>query len=87
MPTSEWHIEVEFQEDDTHTNATVVLRLPDRELQARGHATRNPADKPQPRVGEEIATARALNDLTSQPLEQAANEISAVTHQPANIHG
>jgi len=62
-----WHVEVEFQEDDTSTNAAVLLRLPDSsELRARGNAKRNPADPAQPRIGEEIAAARALSDLAHQ---------------------
>jgi hypothetical protein len=86
MPTAGWHIEVEFDEDDTQTRAALLLRLPDgTELRSRGHAKRNPADPPQPRIGEEIAAARALSDLTHQLLEKAAAEISEVTHRPATI--
>jgi hypothetical protein len=86
MHTVGWHVEIDFDEDDTHTNATLLLRLPDGvELRSRGHAKRNPSDEPQPRIGEEIAAARALADLTHQLLEKAAGEISEVTHRPATI--
>ena len=86
MQTVGWHIEVEFDEDDTTTRAALLLRLPDgAELRARGHAKRNPSDQPQPRIGEEIAAARALSDLTHQILDKAAGEISEVTHRPASI--
>lgn len=86
MQTVGWHIELEFDEDDTHTRSALLLRLPDgNELRARGHAKRNPADQPQPRIGEEIAAARALSDLTHQLLEKAAAEISDVTQRPATI--
>jgi hypothetical protein len=86
MPTTGWHIDVEFDEDDTRTRAALLLRLPDgSELRARGHAMRNPSDDPQPRIGEEIAAARALSELTHQLLDKAAHEISAVTHEPAAI--
>ena len=44
------------------------------------------ARQPQPRIGEEIAAARALADLTSQLLEKAAAEITEVTHKPAFIN-
>jgi hypothetical protein len=88
MPAVGWHIEIEFDEDDKHTKAALLLRLPDgAELRARGHAMRNPADQPQPRIGEEIAAARALSDLTHQLLEKAATEISEVTHRPATVSG
>jgi hypothetical protein len=86
MQTVGWHIEIEFDEDDTTTRSALLLRLPDgAELRSRGHAKRNPADQPQPRIGEEIAAARALSDLTHQLLEKAAGEISEVTHRPASI--
>lgn len=86
MPTVGWHVDVEFDENDTHTRAALLLRLPDgNELRARGHAMRNPADSPQPRIGEEIAAARALADLTHQLLDKAAGEISEVTHRPAAL--
>ena len=86
MQAVDWHVEIEFDEDDTQTRAALLLRLPDGvELRARGHAKRNPADAPQPRIGEEIAAARALADLTHQLLEKAAGEISEVTHRPATI--
>ena len=87
MPTVGWHIEVEFEEDDTHTKAALLLRLPDAtELTARGHAKRNSSDQPQPRIGEEIAAARALSDLVHQLLDKAADEITEVTHRPATIN-
>jgi hypothetical protein len=86
METVGWHIEVEFDEDDTHTRAAVLLRLRDGvELRARGHAQRHPDDQPQARIGEEIAAARALSDLTHQLLDKAAGEISEATHRPATI--
>ena len=87
MPTVGWHIEVEFEEDHTHTKAALLLRLPDdSELRARGHAKRSSADKPQPRIGEEIAAARALTDLISQLLEKAAHEISEASNRPPSVH-
>ena len=86
MSTVGWHVEVEFDEDDQNTHAVLLLRLSDgTELRARGHAKRNPADQPQARIGEEIAAARALSELTHQLLEKAASEIFEATHQPADI--
>ena len=82
----EFKLEIEFEEDDNQTKAALLLRLPDGvELRGRGHAMRNPADAPQPRIGEEIAAARALSDLTHQLLDKAAGEISEITHRPATI--
>ncbi len=82
-----WRIELTFDEDDIRTDATARLQLPDgAELQAHGHARRNPADPARPKIGEEIASARALSDLVHQLLEKAAGEIEEVTHEPAHLH-
>ncbi|MET8807272.1 DUF1876 domain-containing protein [Streptomyces sp. NPDC004546] len=75
-----WHIELEFKEDDQHTKAAALVRLPDgSEVRAHGHATRHRVDSNQPRVGEEIAGARALNELAMQLLTKAHDEIDAAS--------
>ncbi|MFD5796112.1 MULTISPECIES: DUF1876 domain-containing protein [Streptomyces] len=84
-----WHVEMEFQEDDTHTRAVALVRLPDgTEVRAHGHASRHRVDANQPRVGEEIAGARALNELAMQLLTKAHGEIDAEsgrTSHPINV--
>ncbi|MGW0880042.1 DUF1876 domain-containing protein [Streptomyces sp. NPDC002671] len=85
-----WHVEMEFiEEDETHTRAVALLRLPDgTEVRAHGHASRHRIDPNQPRVGEEIAGARALNELAMQLLTKAHTEIDAVsgrTSHPINV--
>lgn len=51
-----WHVELEFTEDDQHTRAVAMVRLPDgTEVRAHGHASRHRVDSRQPRVGEEVA--------------------------------
>lgn len=87
MASKAWSIEVTFEEDDVRTDATARLRLPDgTEISADGHARRNPADPARPKIGEEIATARALSDLVHQLLDKAATEIEEVTDEPAHLH-
>jgi hypothetical protein len=86
MPTT-WTIEVTFSEDDVRTDANAVLRMADgAELTANGHARRNPADPARPKIGEEIATARALSHLVHQLLDKAAGELEEVTHEPTHLH-
>lgn len=81
-----WHIGMEFVEDDSHTESAAVLRLRDgTELRAGGRANRHPHDPQQQLVGEEIAAARALNDLARQLLEKANSEIERVTHEDAHV--
>ncbi|MGP3981602.1 DUF1876 domain-containing protein [Streptomyces sp. KR80] len=81
-----WHLDLEFREIDTKTEAAVLLRLQDgTELRAHGRANKHPDDPSQPRVGEEIAAARALNDLARQLLAKAGVEIEEVTHLKAHL--
>ena len=84
-----WHVEMEFVEDDQHTRAAALVRLPDgTEVRGHGHATRHHTDSYQPRVGEEIAGARALNELATQMLNKAHGEIDAAsgrTSHPINV--
>jgi hypothetical protein len=80
--TTSWNVELDFREDVDHTRATAILRTPGgRELRGHGQAKRNPADRPQPVIGEEVAGARALSALAHELLEFAAGEIEA------NVHG
>ncbi|MEU6669756.1 DUF1876 domain-containing protein [Streptomyces sp. NPDC046727] len=85
-----WHVELEFkEEDDQHTRAVALLRLADgTEVRAHGSASRHRVDANQPRVGEEIAGARALNELAMQLLTKAHEEIDAAsgrTSHPINV--
>ncbi|MGW1839161.1 DUF1876 domain-containing protein [Streptomyces sp. BBFR2] len=84
-----WHIEMEFQEDTHRTRAAALVRLPDgKEIRAHGYASRHPADSNQPRVGEEVAAARALNELAMRLLTKAHDEIdqaSGRTSYPLSV--
>ncbi|WP_210588317.1 DUF1876 domain-containing protein [Streptomyces sp. GESEQ-35] len=83
-----WHVELEFQEDETHTRTVALVRLPDgTEVRAHGHASRHHTDPNQPRVGEEIAAARALNELAMQLLTKAHGEIETASGRTSHpIH-
>ncbi|MGW4804675.1 DUF1876 domain-containing protein [Kitasatospora sp. NPDC004272] len=78
-----WHIEMEFQEDGDRTRAAAMVRLADgTELRGHGSATRRHGDRPQLRVGEEVAGARALNDLAMQLLTKAHDEMTRPAGDP-----
>lgn len=80
-----WHIEMEFREEGARTSAAALLRLGDgNELRAHGYSSRHPSDPEQLRVGEEIAGARALNELASQLLTKAHGEIQEVSPVPTH---
>ncbi|KPC61502.1 DUF1876 domain-containing protein [Streptomyces chattanoogensis] len=75
-----WHVELEFEEDHHRTRAAALVRLPDgTEVRSHGYASRHPADSDQPRVGEEVAGARALNELAMKLLTKAHDEIDAAS--------
>jgi len=54
-----WHVELEFKEDDQHTRAAALVRLPDgKEVRAPGNASRHRTASNPPRVGEGGAGAQ-----------------------------
>lgn len=76
MMTSQWTVDVRFEEDPEHTIAVATMRTPSgRELTGTGRARRNPSDRPVARIGEEVACARALSGLTRALLDYSADEI------------
>jgi hypothetical protein len=68
-------VQITLDEDEEHTEARATLRLRDRDFVANGRARRNPRDPNVPVVGEELAVARALSDLSHQLLAAAAETI------------
>ena len=81
-----WHVEIEFDEDETHTHATVRAQLGDGEtMTALGDAYRNPKDASQPMIGEEIAAARALIALGTELLQPRRRAIEQATHHPVHL--
>ncbi len=83
-----WHLDIEFDEDETHTHATVRAQLADGDtMTAIGDAFRNPRDISQPMIGEEIAAARALIALGTDLLHRAGSRIEAVTRHPVHLTG
>jgi len=69
----------------THAEARLVIPG-GQELVGRGDARRNPADPEVAVIGEEIAAARALSDLTGQLLHVAAAGIEDVTHERTHLY-
>jgi hypothetical protein len=84
VSTKTWTVQVTIDEkgDDTLADATLNL---ENKMEVRGHGAsrRNPRDESEPRIGDELATARALSDLAHQLLAAAATDIESRTHVPA----
>ena len=85
--TNKWRVEIDFDEDETHTHATVRAQRADGEtVTTLGDAYRNPKDSSQPMIGEEIAAARALIALGTELLQSASLRIEQVTQQPIHLY-
>ncbi|MGH9033849.1 MAG: DUF1876 domain-containing protein [Acidimicrobiia bacterium] len=84
--TSVWTVEVILEETTDETEAKAMLTAGDVRVSGWGRARRNPADPEVPKVGEELATARALNDLSHKLLEAAAHEIEEFSGGRVNVH-
>lgn len=84
---TDWRADIAFDEDDTHTHATLCLRLDDGQtMTTRGDAYRHPRDARQRTVGEEIAAARALIAVGTALLQTASAQIEQTTHHPVQLY-
>lgn len=84
MSTKTWTVQLTIDEDGDDTHVDAVLDLENKtEVRGRGMSRRNPRDESEPRIGDELAAARALSDLAHQLLGLAASDIEARTHVPA----
>jgi hypothetical protein len=81
-----WTVEIVFTEDADRTRADAHLRAGARLLHGWGRSRRNPADPDVPAIGEELAAARALSDLTSHLVHEAALAIEAFEGHPVELH-
>jgi hypothetical protein len=83
----QWSVQIFVGEEDGHTYAEAAL-CDDigNHTRGTGHARLAPEDHDVPEIGDEIAVARALNDLSRRLLGIAEADVEAVTHEPARIH-
>ena len=66
-----WKLTFESREDADHCEVTAHLDAGDRSLSGNGRSRRNPSDPSVPRIGEELAAARALHDLANHLTDDA----------------
>lgn len=81
----DWSVQLGFEESEVRTKAFVTLKTGKRMLEAYGIARRNPVDPNLPRVGEDLAVARALSKLAHELLSDAAAQLEVATHAAAGI--
>jgi hypothetical protein len=82
----QWTVTIDIDEHEGHTRA--VARLHDRDterLTGVGLARLDPADRDVPEIGDEIAAARALSDLSHRLLQTATEDVEQSTGMPARL--
>jgi hypothetical protein len=86
--TRTFPLQVHVTERESDTTAEVTLTL-DSGKEYRGHGTayRNPRDSDVPEIGDELATARALSELSHRLIEAAADNISQREHRTVHLTG
>jgi hypothetical protein len=78
-------VDVTLTEDSSHCDAVARVLMRDREFSGWGRARRNPDDPEVPLVGEELAVARALSDLSHQLVEAATDSLQAALGRPVTL--
>ncbi|WP_354643686.1 dsRBD fold-containing protein [Kitasatospora camelliae] len=82
-----WDVELSFEEDGTHTSCEARLigqGAPG--LSGHGASLRSLADRPAPRIGEELAAARALEELCRNLRSQANGDINDAAMRPGYLN-
>ncbi|MGH3314421.1 MAG: DUF1876 domain-containing protein [Streptomyces sp.] len=77
MAEKQWNVQVKITESDRLTEAAATLVGNSSPLVGEGTARRNPADVNVAAIGDELATARALSDLSHQLLHAATEIVQA----------
>jgi hypothetical protein len=84
--TKIWTVEIIIDEHENRTRAEARLVTDGTEYAGRGTARLNPSDRNVPLIGDELAAARALSELSHRLLHAAADDIESVTAEPAHLH-
>ncbi|MGR2752841.1 DUF1876 domain-containing protein [Agromyces arachidis] len=85
--TKQWMVSVEIDEEEDHTSAEAHLRTTaGLEVTGVGKAGRNPIDPNVPEIGDELAVARALRNLSERLLHATEKDITSVTGEPSHVH-
>ena len=81
-----WTAQIDIDEHEGRTRAVARLLTDGTEgLVGVGLARLNPADRDVPEIGDELATARALSDLSHRLLDVAAQEIERMSGTRAHV--
>ena len=83
-----WNVTIDIGEHVGHTKAVAHLHTRDKDrVVGVGFARLAPTDQDVPEIGAELATARALGDLSRRLLALATEDVETVTGQPGHLVG
>ena len=82
-----WHVNVAFTEEGDRTRADAILELAGERFHGYGQAKRAPGDPKRPVIGQDLAAARALSDLSHHLLHAAATKIEEYEGHEVRLHG
>ena len=72
------------RESDTTADVTITMES-GQQLHGHGLSYRHPRDPDVPEIGDELATARALSELSHRLVEAAAESNSPREHRPVHL--
>lgn len=78
-------VEITITENEDRTEAKATTKVRGREFSGWGRARRNPSDPNIPVVGEELAVARALSELSHHLVSAAADAIERFEGHPVAL--
>jgi hypothetical protein len=87
MADQMWQVNVTFTEEGDRTRADATLELADQRFHGFGQAKRAPGDPNLPVIGQDLAAARALSELSHQLLNAAAARIEEFEGHAVKVHG
>ena len=80
-----WRVGIAFTETEDRTRADAILEFGGQRFHGWGQAKRSPGDPSVPVIGEELAAARALSDLSHQLIQAAADRIESYEGRPVDL--
>jgi hypothetical protein len=87
MTDQMWQVNIAFTEEGDRTRADAILELASQRFHGYGQAKRAPQDPSVPVIGQDLAAARALSDVSHQLLHAAVERIEAHEGRPVKVHG
>ena len=85
MSRTVWRVDIEIDEKERLTQVDAMLEAGEIRYRAWGRARRNPVDPERPQVGEEVAVARALENLAMQLRSAAEHDIEEFEGHPVAV--